>query len=363
MAVRQIGVADLLRGGWRGDRVFFHNLWFRTHNNPRMSALLPRLNFVDAHLLVLPAARLPRGVAYRALRWTRRVRYRAILGLAGRHYPVLFTNGAEQAGFFPGRVVVDMDDPLFSRGELSFLGKPNVAKVVVTAEEARERYWGLGLNKEIIVIPQGVELGGFNRREAAEVAARLRKPGELVVGFQAAWLLSSHDRDGDNPLYNVDGLLRIWDEIHARVPRATLWLIGQAGPHLARKLAGRHDVRLLGYIEQRNLANVLACLDVAVYPRRLSHVPRAVKVAEWLAMGVPVVGFDLPVLADVRRCGGGILVSDEKGFADAVVALLENADLRGSLSERARSYGRGLGWDRLARRYVDEVFADLLPVA
>lgn len=362
VAMRRIGVADLLHGSWRGDRVFFHNLWFRTHNNVRMSALLPRLNFVDTLLITPPAVRLLRGVVYRALQRTRRARYRAILGLAGRRYSVLFTNGAEQAGFFPGRVVVDMGDPLFSQGELSFLGKPNVAKVVVTAEEARERYRGLGLKKEIIVIPQRVELGGFNQREAAEVAARLRKPGEPVVGFQAAWLLSSRDRDGDNPLYNVDGLLRIWNEIHTRVPGATLWLIGQAGPHLARQVAGRHDIRLLGYIEQSNLANVLACLDVAVYLRRVSHIQRAVKVAEWLALGIPVVGFDLPVLGDVRRSGGGILVASEREFVDAVCALLVHPARRACLAERAHSYGRLLDWDGLADRDVDEVFTGLVSV-
>lgn len=276
--MRQIAIRDLIRQAWQGDRVFFHNLWFATHNNRRMAALLPRLGFVDALLVHLPARRVPRGIAFRVLHRTRGLRYRWILGLAGRRYLVLFTNGAEQSRFFAGQVVVDMDDPVFSEEELACLARPNVRRVVVTGDDARERYRELGLEKEILVIPQGVELRGFSDAGRRAAAERLRRPGEVVVGFHAAWLLSSRDPGGSDPLYNVEGLLEMWEEIRARVPRATLWLIGRLGPDLTRLLAGRDDIRLLGYVEQTDLANVLACLDVGVYPRRVSHVRRAVKV-------------------------------------------------------------------------------------
>ena len=54
------------------DRVLFHSLWFRGHNNPRYAELLPRLERLDAWLLTLPEGRVARGLAYRAANLTKR---------------------------------------------------------------------------------------------------------------------------------------------------------------------------------------------------------------------------------------------------------------------------------------------------
>ena len=68
------------------------------------------------------------------------------------------------------------------------------------------------------MIPQGVGLAAVSP-ELAEAVRGAKAAGEVVVGWMAAYLLSADDRDGDNPLYNVDHLLELWDELHARVPR------------------------------------------------------------------------------------------------------------------------------------------------
>lgn len=361
--MREISIGEFLRGGMRAGRAFFHNLWFRTHNNQRMAALLPRLDFVDALLVRLPSRRIPRGIAFRLLHRTRAVRYTIVLRLAGARYPVLFTNGAEQARYFSGPVVVDMDDPLFNEKEVRLLNLPNVACCVVTNEQAAARYREMGVRTRIVVIPQGIDLSGFDPERARQLGTQLKNhPDEVIAEFHAAYLLSSGDRGSSNPLYNVDFLLNVWDHIRETVPNARLWLIGQPGPLLQKRVAGREDIRLLGYIPQSDLPNVLANVDVGLYPRRLSHVQRAVKVAEWLALGIPVVGFDLPVLGDVRISGGGILVQSEQEFIEATIRLLKDESLRRELGERAKAFGATLNWDYLAQRYTEEAFGDLLKV-
>jgi glycosyltransferase involved in cell wall biosynthesis len=357
--MREIGIRELFWGKAKKNRAFFCSIWFRDHNNPRMSALLPRLGFLDAFLVRMPRARISKGLAFRIAHRTRGIWWRMVLSVAGRKYPVLFSNAPEQALYFPGFVVVDIDDPVYSDKEVKLLNLPNVVRYVVTSEEAARKYVELGVKKSAVVIPQGVDLSGWSPEISAALRPRLRTEEETVAVFHAAWLLTCADSGGDNPLYNVDLLLDMWQEIRTRVPNATLWLIGRCGPCLQRRVAKDQSIRLLGYILQRELPNYLANADVALYPRRISHVPRAVKTAEALALGLPVVGFDLPVLGDVRESGGGILVRDEREFIDATVRLLQDRSLRAELSARARSYGAQLDWDRLAVRYTTEAFAGL----
>ncbi len=357
--LREVGIRELLRKGQKKGRAFFCNILFRDHNNQRMSALLPRLGFLDAFFVRMPRGRIPRGIAFRVAHRTRTIWWRVVLTLASRQYPTLFSNGPEQALFFPGFVIVDMDDPTFSTREINLLNLPNIVRYVVTNEDAAKRYIELGVRKPVVVIPQGVDLSGWSAEAAARLRPYLRTEQEVVAVFHAAWLLTKDDPGGDNPLYNVDLLLTMWREIRNRVPNATLWLIGRPGPCLKRRVAKDPSVRLLGYIPQRELPNYLANADISLYPRRISHVPRAVKTAEALALGLPVVGFDLPVLGDVRESGGGLLVRDEREFIDATVRLLQDHSLRAILSAAARAYGDQLNWDRLAVRYVTEAFAGL----
>jgi len=357
--MREISIHELLHKEPQKRRAFYCGIWFRDHNNPRMTALLPRLGFLDAFLVRMPRARIPRGIAFRVVHRARGLWWRAVLSLASRKYPVLFSNGPEQALYFPGSVVVDMDDPVYSDKEVKLLNLPNIVRYVVTSEEAARKYAELGVQKPAVVIPQGVDLSGWSPEASAALRPHLRTEKETVAVFHAAWLLTRADSGGDNPLYNVDLLIAMWQEIRARVPNAILWLIGRPGPCLQRRIAKDPSIRLLGYIPQRELPNYLANADIALYPRRISHVPRAVKVAEALALGLPVVGFDLPVLGDVRESGGGILVCDEREFIEATVRLLQDQSLRMELSARARSYGAQLDWDRLAVRYATEAFAGL----
>ncbi len=357
--MREIGIRELLRGVAEKRRAFYCNIWFREHNNARMTALLPRLGFLDVFLVRMPRARIPRGIAFRVAYRTRGLWWRVVLALAGRRYPTLFSNGPDQALFFPGFVVVDMDDPTFSDREVRLLNLPNIVRYVVTSEEAARKYIELGVRKPVVVIPQGVDLSGWSAEASAALRSRLRTEEEVVAVFHAAWVLTEADSGGNNPLYNVDLLLAMWQEIRAYVPNATLWLIGRPGPCLKRRVAKDPSIRLLGYIPQRELPNYLANADIALYPRRISHVRRAVKTAEALALGLPVVGFDLPVLGDVRESGGGLLVRDEREFVDATVRLLRDHSLRAVLSARAKAYGIQLDWDRLAKRYAMEAFAGL----
>ena len=200
---------------------------------------------------------------------------------------------------------MDADDPLFTPREIELLRRPSLRGYVVTAEHAARRYESLGVDKPWVVIPQGVNLSAATP-ELRERAARRRKPGEVVLGWMAAHLLTAGDRDSDNPLYNVDHLLELWEEIHAAVPNARLWLVGSPSDRLRERVRGRTDIELTGRLPRPEALATASCFDVAPYARTADQGIRAAKVSEFIGLGVPTVSYDYEVTSNLRETGAGL---------------------------------------------------------
>jgi glycosyltransferase involved in cell wall biosynthesis len=344
------------------DRIFHHNIWFRGHNNPRYAAFLPRLRRVDPHLVVCSDQRIVRGLEFRALRATRGLRNAALLGRAARQYRSAFVNDIEQIPYFPGPMVVDLDDPRFVEKEVHLLNHPNVQAYVVTTRGAADRFEAMGVETPCHVIPQAVDLSGLDERDVAEAAVRWKRPGDVVVGYIAAWLLSGKDRRGANPLYNVDHLLELWDRIACQVPFARLWLVGQPSDSVRQRCEGREDMILFGRVPAARALSLVASFDIALYPRVVDHAPFAVKVAEYLGLGVPTVSYDLEVTRILQQRDAGIQVRTSAEFVAAVSTLATDEGRRRALAASARTVGAEFDLSRLAARYEEEVLDRWLPI-
>ena len=336
------------------NRVFFTSIWFRDHNNPRYAELLPRLERVDRYLFTCSRRRAFRSLQYRGYRAATPVRVPVLMRLAGRRYRNLFTVSNEQIPWFPGRVVADVDDPFFTEREIEYLNSPQLAAFVVTAERAGKRLQSLGVDKPFHVIPQGISLRTVTP-ELIQEAKRRRTGSEVIVGYMAAFLLAKGDRGGDSPLYNVDHLLELWTEIHARAPSAQLWLVGGASDRVRDRVAGRDDIVVLGRLPRDEALAHTASFDIALYPRTRDQGIRAAKVAEYIGLGVPTVSYDFVVTEELRETGAGVLVSTPRDFVDAVVNLVHDTPSRRELAAAALSAGRARDWDILARRYETEI--------
>jgi glycosyltransferase involved in cell wall biosynthesis len=348
--MRRPPLRRLLAGGAaEPDRIFHHHVWYRGHTNRRYAELVPRLERVDAYLLWVPKQRIPRGLVYRAI--ARSLGPRAALVRAGsRRYRSLFAAELEQVEHFSGPAVVDLDDPSFSDREAWLLERPNVLAYTVTARRAVERLGALGVEKPGYVVPQGSPPVDPARASAAR---RSRRPGELVLGYVAAWLLLDGDRGGGNPLYNVEHLLELWEEIRSRLPAARLWLVGEPSQRLRARLGRRDDVLLTGRLPPPDALAHAACFDVALYPRTADQGVRAVKIAEYLTAGVPTVAYDHEVVGDLRESAAGILVSSPREFAEAAVGLAQDEPARRALASAAASAGRQRDWDALAAQMAE----------
>jgi glycosyltransferase involved in cell wall biosynthesis len=351
--VNRLPLSKLVVGATpRADRILYTNLWFRGHNNPRYEELLPRLRRLDAYLLVLSRHRIARGLEYRALRLTRTARERLLFAFANQRYRSMFTTDNEQIRWFRGTIVSDVDDPRFTPREVALLNRPNVAAYVVTAKRAGRRFEELGVEKPWHVIPQGVSLESFDESEARRIRA-LKRPHEVIVGYVAPWLRSRDDRDGENPLYNVDHLLELWEDVHSAAPEARLWLIGEASLLVHERCAGRADIALLGRLPRSKALAHISNFDVALYPRTRDQGIQAAKVAEYMGMGAPTVSYDFEVTEHLRETGAGVLVGSPREFVEATIRLIRDGLLRRELAGAARRAGERLDWSELADRYEE----------
>jgi glycosyltransferase involved in cell wall biosynthesis len=359
--VRRLRLRDLSGPPPEPGRVLWSGLWFRTHNNARYAELLPRLERLDALFLTCSGRRVPRGIQFRAYRGPAGAALqRAVLARAAGRYRGFLCTELRQIALSTAPAVVDVDDPYFDEPSLGLLLRPNVACLVTVARWAVDEFRRLGVTAPIEVVPQGVDLSSLDPAVAADVRARLRREGDLVVGYTAAVIGTGEDR-GLNPLYDTDHLLELWTEIRARVPGTRLWLVGEPTASARRRLGRRDDVLLVGRVPRDRLLAHTACFDVALYPRLKAAGIMAVKLAEYMGAGVPTVAYDYPVTACILEAGAGVLVSEPRRFVDAVVRLLEDPPARARLAEAARAAGREHDWAALARRYEAEVLDRYLP--
>jgi glycosyltransferase involved in cell wall biosynthesis len=358
--MRETSLRGLTRGHPTSDRIALLSIWFHGHNNPRYAELLPRLDRLDACLLRLPDARIPRGLGFRAFVASRPLLHRAVFTSAARRYRNLLALDFEQLPRWPRHSVMDADDPFFTPREVTALTAQSVQAYVVTAEHAARRYESLGVDKPWVVIPQGVDVTAATADLRAEAAAR-KKPGERVLGWMAAHLLTAGDRGADNPLYNVDHLLELWTEIGARVPEARLWLVGEPSARVREQLAGRDDVLLFGRLDRPRALATATAFDVAPYARTADQGIRAAKISELMGLGVPTVSYEYEVTRNLEETGAGVLVPDARSFVDAAARLLSDDDARRPFADAAARAGRDLDWDVLAGRYQAEVLDRYLP--
>jgi glycosyltransferase involved in cell wall biosynthesis len=335
--------------GW--DRVFHTNFWF-TGANARYESLLPRLGRVDNYLLRCADTRVLRGVQFRLLRATSRVHDPYLFGQAARTYRHGFITNVRHIKHVRFPVVVDMDDPFFTVEEVSLLHSPQVAAIVVTNEPAADHYRELGVRAPIRVIGQGVASAAIERSLLEQVSRR-RVPGELTVGYVAAWHMTAEEA-GPNPAYVVDHLVdEVWPAVVTACPHARLWLVGGIGAALRHKLKLRDDIELVGRVPQTHVPSYLAAVDVAVYPRRIQHQRAAVKVSEYIGAGVPVIGYRSVPTDLVTRTGAGIVVDTREEFVRNLVCVLRDPALRTRLAKKARAAAPEVDWNVLAQRYSD----------
>ncbi len=190
-------------------------------------------------------------------------------------------------------------------------------------------------------VPTGVDVDFF--RPSGSVA---REPLDMVFTGSMDWLP------------NEDGILWFTDEvlprIRARVPGATLTVVGRNPPARIRALAERDPlVRVTGTVP--DVRPYIERAAVFVVPLRIGGGTR-LKIFEAMAMERAVVSTAVGAEGLPVNAGADILLADTPdAFAGAVAGLLEapaRADSLGTAA--ARLVRTSFGWDRVADIFADQ---------
>lgn len=184
----------------------------------------------------------------------------------------------------------------------------------------------------IDILPFGVDVEAFRRSETIAAATLGERAGPYRVGFFK----------GFREVYGPTYLIQAVPSVLARIPGVRFELVGDGAQlsrcrNLASDLGVNSSIEWIPRQPHRDLPRRIARWDVSVIP----SVQEAFGVAalESSAMEVPVVASNVGGLKDTVRHGEtGLLVPPRspQALADAVVAILQNADLRRRMGIRGR---------------------------
>ena len=196
-------------------------------------------------------------------------------------------------------------------------------------------------------VGNGVDLDFFRSRGAA------KQPGAMIFTGVMDYLP------------NVDGVKWFCEQIlpgvRELVPAAHLVICGRRPSAAVRALARRPGVKVTGQVS--DVRPFLDTAELAVVPLRMARGIQN-KLLEAMAMGLPCVASSLAWRGTSIPQGEGVLVADEPGdFIAHIVRILQDAELRGQMSHRARrAVEADYGWDEQLSR-LDAVIAAVAPRA
>ena len=318
---------------------------------------------MQVHKITLNRHRLLRGMQYRlwhALR--QRLIYPCVLSYLSRRYETLFTVDCSQIPMWPRprSVVVDVDDPLFSADEIAAVNLPQVKAIVVTTEKAKSIFLNMGITRPIHVIPQGVPVGQTEPQKVAAIQKQFKSSSDVLVGYHAPALTMSADgstrRRSDQD--DLDFLFAALEDARKVEPRIKLWLFGEPSHALKKHVQeGRESwVKLFGYVRFSEMLNYLANVDIGVYPRTWNPPPArfSVKIAQFMACGIPVVSRELDESFIISEAGCGIVCKALEEFSRALVELAQFPEKRRALGRAGQNYAEtNLDWSVLVPAYKE----------
>lgn len=239
-------------------------------------------------------------------------------------------------------------DTLTSRGAawhrrmIERAGRYADAIVVPTHVVAGELAALTGISRQVRVIGEGVTAACATPAPVAAVRAARRRfdlPERYLVAVGTL-----------EPRKGFDTLIDALPEIEAGVDLVVIGPIGWGDQRLAEQARRRgvaDRVRMLGRLDDPEMAAVVSGAAVSVTASRAEGF--GLPVVEAMAMGVPVVHSDLPVLTEVSGgAGSAFPVGDPSALAAAVQQLLDRPDLAERAAQAGPAAAAGHSWSTVA---------------
>ncbi|QBD82023.1 glycosyltransferase [Ktedonosporobacter rubrisoli] len=258
---------------------------------------------------------------------------------------LLFEHTMKSGSSLPIRAMAAVDCKRTQHYEARLLSR--FKHLVITSERDREAllelyraYQQRGSEPEpnISVVPNGVDLEYFYPQQEK------RRQGNLVFLGK----MSYHA--------NIAAVLYLYQQIMPLIwqqrPKTTLTIVGSNPPRSIRRLSHDARVEITGYVD--DIRPYMGRAEIMVSPMVYS-VGIQNKVLEAMALGTPVVAAARVAAALHAQPEQDLLVAQSaQEFAEKTIHLMDNTELRASLSQHGRQYVEQThDWAAIADHLVD----------
>jgi 1,2-diacylglycerol 3-alpha-glucosyltransferase len=225
-----------------------------------------------------------------------------------------------------------------------------VDAVIAPSQPMLEALRGYGVKAQAEVIPTGLQDHSFVPGDGDGFRRRYNIPADRPVMLYVGRL--AHEK-------NIGFLLRMTLQVKQTRPDVLLVIAGE-GPAMERlrketaTLGLQEHVRFIGYLDRKTQLNdCYSMADLFVFASTTET--QGLVLLEAMAQGVPVVAVaemgTRSILAEGK--GAAIAPLEETGFAQRVLALLEDAKSRKALGEAAHRHALGWSSRQMAERMLD----------
>ncbi len=212
------------------------------------------------------------------------------------------------------------------------------------------------LQRPYVIVPNGVTRDFSPPPQPIRTALRqaLRLPAGPVIAYAGTIALHNHP---------VDLLLQAFAQIVVQYPTARLLIIGGGEDlpviqHYVSQQPWHKQVLFTGHVSHQTVRALLALADLSVDPVYDDTVARArwpLKIAESLALGVPVVTGDVGDRAEILGYGtAGIVVppGDATALATGITELLADPVRLTAMAAAAQVQAKQYDWELLSKRWA-----------
>lgn len=192
------------------------------------------------------------------------------------------------------------------------------------SEEVLQTVKRLAPDKRILPIINGIETKKYYSTEEKE--------------FDAVFIGAYEERKGIKYLY------QIWDLVKSNIGDAKIVVLGKGWENARLE----KDWIYPGFVSENKKRELLARSKLMIFPSLYESF--GLVVAEALASSVPVVLWDLPW---TKRWSKGVIkvpFGDVQRYANTVINLLKDVELRKKLANEGREFAETLSWDRAAQK-------------
>jgi glycosyltransferase involved in cell wall biosynthesis len=209
--------------------------------------------------------------------------------------------------------------------------------IIAVSEHDREQMLQMDSQCEITVVPTGVDTHKFRVAPASST-----NPPRIVFTGSMDW----------EP--NIDAVdyfcAQIWPRIRKEFPEAVFQIVGRRPAAKVQRLAS-DSVEVTGTVP--SVEEYLDKASVVVVPLRIGGGTR-LKIFEAMAMGKALISTSIGAEGLDIKSGHDLLLADEaNAFADAVILLLRDAEIRRRLEKAAVETAAQYDWSSVAAQFAD----------